>query len=246
MKLFEVTGISKDDMTKARREKKTHDAPMKLLIRELGKVDGIKTKVLGSGVFSVAIGDQDSPGTVRKVTYGDSGRGYTVDTLMKDAYFNYLMEIAKGSMKWNPYLPKVYSIKFHESSDGLIAFELELERLHDFDELNSKEVMAIGSRMYGEKEFEEAAKKSVKFKETDRAKKEAVRSLLLGAIHENVHGRKLRGLKPKDSRLRQATRLIGRVNRSHGSFFLDMHSGNVMIRRTPVGAQLVITDPLAD
>jgi viroplasmin and RNaseH domain-containing protein len=48
----------------------------------------------------------------------------------------------------------------------------------------------------------------------------------------------------KDEHLIQALQYIKSVKDTNKDFALDLHDENIMIRNTPVGPQLVLTDPL--
>jgi hypothetical protein len=246
MKLFEITGISRDDAINAAMQSRKTDSDFKQLVDELSDLGDHRVK-MGSGLFSVVTADPErDPGTVRKVAYGEYGKGYTIEKLARDAYYNYILEIAKGSMKWNPYLPKVYAIHFHRAKDGLIAFEVELERLEPFTKLNRRELIAIGSRIYGDPTFEQGIETYMRRQGMSEISRSKMQSFLLRSIVAQAQGLKdYYGLRNKDSRLRHALMLLNRVKKTHSSIFLDMHDENVMVRRTPVGVQLVLTDPIA-
>jgi hypothetical protein len=48
-----------------------------------------------------------------------------------------------------------------------------------------------------------------------------------------------------DPNLIQSFKIIKKLEKSNPTFMDDMHINNLMIRRTPIGPQLVINDPLA-
>jgi hypothetical protein len=247
MKLFELTGISRDDMFNAAAQSRRSGDDFEELRDQLTNLGKDKVRI-GDGLYSVVLADPDrAPGSVRKIAYGEHGRGYTIQKLAKDAYYNYILEIAKGSMKWNPYLPKVYAIHFHRSKDGLIAFELELERLEELSKLNRREVIAIGSKIFGDPDFEQGIENYMEKQKVTHLSRAAYHNFLLAAVRAKALGiNRYYGMRIKDPYLRHALAILSRVKRTDSRIFLDMSTENVMVRRTPVGAQLVLTDPLAE
>lgn len=240
-----ITGKQMSDRA-ANRQQSKHD--FEKLQAQLTRL-GVNSKEVGEGVFSVVIDHGHDPGAVQKVAYGHGGSGYTVQELLTDGYFSYIIKAAQHGMDWNPYLPKVYDIKFYQSKDGLIAFTLEIEKLHNFLKVNSKEAMAMGTKMFGP-EFETLIKQSLRRKpvEDEPEKADRIQKMISMFLEQHLAGHKGEDtLKIKDSRLRHALAVASKAMRAMGpdEGFADLHRGNIMVRRTPYGAQPVIIDPIA-
>ncbi len=235
MKLFELIGVSKQDIDKSLSgvNKTDHDyfEELKLFLQQ----HGIKGEELGDGLYSVVVSDQDQPGTVKKLSYGYRGNGYTFESLLKDGYFNYVMAMAENNrMDWNPYLPKIYSIKFFESKDNLIAFTIEMERLFPIEELSNEEIGFIGDKIF--EDFSERLERQGSDNWLDDLMR-YIEAASKGYGHAY-------GIKIIDSRFRHAMSIISKLRRSNKGG-IDIHEGNIMFRRTPYGPQLVISDPLS-
>lgn len=241
-----MTITGKEMADRAANRQKTKHNEFEKLQNQLTRL-GVSSKELGDGLFSVVIDHGHDPGTVQKVAFGANGIGYSVNDLMRDGYFQYLMKMTQHGMDWNPYLPKVYDIKFYEAKDGLIAFVLEMERLHSFRKTNSKELMAMGTKMFGP-EFETAVEQSARRTGADEEKKaDFMQKLIATELESKVSGHGSDGFKIKDSRLRHAIAVASKAMRAQGPDvgFADLHRGNIMVRRTPYGTQPVLIDPIA-
>ena len=238
MKLFELIGISGKDIDKSMSDIENTDFDEYHQLKVFLKQHGIDGQEIGDGLYSVVISDDDDPGTVKKVSYGSFGQGYTLESLLKDGYFNYLISMAENNrMDWNPYLPKIYSIKFFKSKDDLIAFTLEMERLYSIYDLSVEEIAFIGDKIFDD--F------------SARLERQEVHGVngwldsLIRYIEYSTQGRgHAYGIKIIDSRFRHAMSIVSKLRRSNKGA-IDIHHGNVMVRRTRYGPQLVITDPVS-
>lgn len=213
-----------------------------------------KPNVIGTGDFARVEKHKNlPPNTV--VKYGNS-HGNAED----DGYVNWLNQVTKDKRAAsNPYLPRIYKVQFVDD-DQFIVF---MEELEDFDTLSNAELAAIGRRAFGNIEMlktliDFAPKHMVEFYQDNIVKygrikdedfrtlrlktneeefiKAAFPKLLENIIHDVVDPNIV-----KDPQLKEALQYVADAPR--GS--LDLHLGNVMVRRGPYGAQLVITDPLS-
>ena len=106
-----------------------------------------------------------------------------------------------------------------------------MERLEDFTKLNDTEMLAVWETIFKSdtpsREWLDRHSLSI---EMAYSLKDAVRE----NNYDNI----------KDSKLIEALKLIQNIKESHSDFAYDIRAPNIMIRRTPVGNQLVLTDPL--
>lgn len=184
------------------------------------------------GLYAAAYKHKNRPGTVLKV-------GKFHGTPFDDGYLSFVQAVLRNNRSaGNPYLPRIYSVKIYrpETKSGEEPLRggqyfVEMERLYKMRELRPEELMAIGSKIFGswnddENEPWQLARYLGRAIAGDK--------MILGDI--------------KDRKLLQALSMIHGIEkrkRHISDIQLDMHEGNIMFRRTNVGAQLVITDPLA-
>jgi hypothetical protein len=203
------------------------------------KITGEKTephknklvKVLGSGAYSTAIERDNAPGEITKVSK-------PIRDLKEDGYFRYLTTILREQrLQGNPYLPKIYKVKIYRDKDGLFFYILNMEKLYNIRSASEEELEAMVDKAFNEVPVEE---------DNYTSKKEALLLSLSNYIEQCIRKDDVKNIKDDD--LHDAMVFISEAQRSgrtRGSRHLDIHDGNIMMRRTSVGPQLVLTDPLA-
>lgn len=187
-----------------------------------------KVKVLGAGVYGSAIQPANSHEAM-KISRGTSN-------LERDAYFQYVSALARNPdvMMTNPYFPRIYKIKTFANSNTESArrkyfFFVQMEKLQPLSSCSREELGYFFNKYASEKLTD------------DTVQTVSMEDLLdgVGALfHHMFDG----SAGVQDKLLRQAKQFI--TNLKVG--IMDMHSGNIMVRRTSVGPQLVITDPLVN
>lgn len=198
-----------------------------------------KVKVLGAGAFGSAIQNQSSP-TVMKVSRG-------TNNLDNDGYYQYVSRLGKhDAMASNPYFPKIYKIKVFANSGEQPAdnqhkrmkyfYFVEMERLDPLSKSSEEEILYFYEKIAGRRPSERA------IAQLHRDKNLFVNDYLnevIGHLAQRVPAN------VDDPLMRQALLFIKNIIRDgHGRF--DLHYGNIMVRRTSVGPQLVFSDPMAD
>jgi hypothetical protein len=188
-------------------------------------------KVLGTGVFGTAIEHGNSPGEVTKVSR-------PIQSLKHDGYFRYLTTILRSQrLQDNPYLPKIYKIKIYKSVDGEYFYIVKMEKLHNIKNASTKELEAINDRIWNE--LPDHSRKDW------HEDKDALRYYVTDYLERVISNPNL-AANIKDDDFRQALAFVKKAQTNGSSNRnLDLHDGNVMLRRTSVGAQLVLTDPLS-
>lgn len=207
---------------------------------------------LGSGYYAVVYEKPDNPeNTVTKVGKFDLKKDY--DGEYSDSYVNFIMELQKNPRAAdNPFFPQVYQIKFYNQKDQLMKYSAELEKLKPFDEDKYYDTDSVEKAMNHlenepQSSFTEvirALKRIAKFNteeffsETlDAFGEIGISSVLTHFLTNFVQ---YRVYPPKTPQAADAVKIIHQLP---GNF--DLHSRNVMYRRSPYGLQLVFTDPLA-
>ena len=174
---------------------------------------------LGKGVEALVI-KYDASHEVCKILGTDA-------TLAQCAHLQYLLACKKYANS-NPYLPRVESINtsVHE---GRIMYTIVMEALEEMRRCSETDADAMLTKMYGMSDDSGATSTEIA---------SSVRNVVVGGWEKGV-----------DPLLIQAGKIIravsAKVDPKGGVRNLaDLHPGNMMIRRTNTGPQLVITDPL--
>ena len=172
-----------------------------------------------TGAYAVGTTDPRDPHMFRKKMRQPS-------KLDVDAYYQYIKYIEPYSDS-NPFFPKVYGVDVKRDPNGLEKPSYRIEKLVDIDQADQ--------RM--DYQLEDALKDRYLVNNAAGSIVSIIRNAISGSFNlKNI----------KDGKLVQAIQLIQKFLDDHPKFELDLHRGNVMIRFTSVGPQLVITDPVQD
>lgn len=197
-----------------------------------------KTQMVGDGSFSRVYQHADNPHEVMKFSHAFQAH--------EDGYHDYILEIAKDKeIQANPWTPRILSIRSHKDEDGsLVNYSVRLEALQPLSSLSFREVESICERTFDRKSLEKIYQEAIKFpKNTRRAV--YVESLML-ELYRALKSEEYVYTFAKDPHLIEYMEwhqyIWMNYTRQHT---IDLHDENIMVRRTPYGPQLVITDPWA-
>lgn len=186
----------------------------------------ISTDPLKQGYFSKVFHNPvRSPHDVRKI----SQLQHIEDI---DGFYFYMRELYHHSDNSNPYFPRFREITLYtipgsgKQTSKEIAYSVKMERLYHLDQLSEEETNALGTKIYGP---------------SDRT---YILTNIIDTVIQLIHDNAQTKSKVVDKHLIAATKFIMRVSKKH-NLEIDIHDGNIMVRRTPYGPQLVITDPLS-
>lgn len=189
--------------------------------------EGNKTKKLGTGAFSTAYTHKDNPHDVTK------GSRPVENTDGYEAFFRALSKSKKA--KSNIYFPRFRNINtFTNKETGSrkrTSYMVKTERLHPLSSLSYTEANALLHKMFTKEGRDWIA---------DGHENPGIQYLVRG-IDGALDGYIKRD-QIKDEELKYAVRFLD-VVRTKSDFQSDMHEGNLMVRRTSVGPQIVINDP---
>jgi hypothetical protein len=188
-------------------------------------------KWLGSGAYA-------SVYKTKKVDVGHVAKVSTLDYLEdngheKDGYYQWINAVLKAPP--NRYLPQVLKAAIHEpkiKSNSRYRehpyMDVKLERLYPVSQLTQEGIDFIANQIFLKQ------KKGWRINE------------ILFRIHDHIEGAKNKQYRIVDEDLIEALSLIEKITGRNmpDSYDIDLHGENVMIRITPYGPQLVITDPL--
>lgn len=232
MKLFEI--ISTPQPKSISGERAYSSSSNFLPIRAAFNKSELKGKVdkLGGGAFADVYQHKNRPGMVMKV--GVIGHG-------RDGYYAFLNHIFRNQrMQSNPYLPRVYNIKTYQVKPNRVEYVIELERLDTLMSTDAEGIQNMGHRLFKDYDSLKAAYLGGLPKEyVDEVEERDAFTALIS----HVMKKQLSITHVQDKKFREACAIVGNIAKKTGHI-VDMHSGNAMIRRTSVGPQLVITDPL--
>ena len=187
-----------------------------------------------SGLFAHGYEDPDDPFMFRKKNHLPG------KTLSKDAYFQYVKTIAPH-IKSNPFLPRIYEVRIEKDPTGDEQPEYTLEKLVHLEDVNLQTLKSVCYSIFGNNEQEI---------ENFITTKQCINLLIDGletAFYSNESARRTAGsgqISVTNKKLLQALSIIKKVRDTNSLYGLDLHQENMMLRITPVGAQLVLTDPL--
>lgn len=223
MRLYEITNTLTPDKFTPGKIASVGDSGFKMDNQEM----------LGSGLFARAFSTPQEPGTVRKVVGPISE-----DEFGKDAYFRYLKLLAKNErFITNPYFPRIFDLQV-KRFESRYAYAVDMERLHDYNDLSDKEARMLADRMFHR--FEHVAARQI---QQTMSMGEAIMEFISDLL-DNFYPAK-QATVYKDPELRKAVLLLRKLKTTGDGIFFDIHDGNFMIRRGPYGPHIVFTDPVA-
>lgn len=189
-------------------------------------------KEVGRGLRSSVKHDATDPHMVRKHNHETFADYEKPDGF--NQFINYLIE---NDLLDNPHFPRVYNITKVTGQNDKHIYTYKMEKLVSGVELNGKEIDAVIHQNFqdwainvGEDHYNREAL-------WVRKKLNAIESVLTTAVHQKDY-RKL-----KSETLIEACQILHNMLK-HYETDLDLNIGNFMFRRTGVGLQLVITDPI--
>lgn len=197
-------------------------------LNRIGRADG----ELGAGAFSKVVSDRD-PHLVKKYSHtalhdgpraGDrQGRVYN-----KDGFDVFVRYLAEHDLMDNIHFPKVYQAKRIEDNNDAHINKYQMERLLESDALNRQEWVFVEENYFNPQTFDE-----------DIDLYDMALVLRRSLMDERSRERYI-----KMDSLKEAMAIIKRIA-DEENMRIDMHEGNFMWRRTSVGVQLVLSDPLS-
>jgi hypothetical protein len=215
------------------------------LHRRSNNRDNATLKYKGGGVYAHVYAHKKRPGSVLKV-----GK-YSTRLPEEDAYLGYINLLANNDrMASNPYFPRVYDVKIYpyeseyaRTKEWTGEYVVEMEELQSIEDLSVEEVNMLGNRMfkYWKQRGSEIAHDMFSYLPSNMQIPAALIAMIREAV--NQYSSTDFEYQIKDKKLTEAVMLLRELI-SKGYIEEDLHINNVMIRRTSVGPQLVITDPV--
>lgn len=189
-------------------------------------------KVLGHGAYAGAI-EVQGKNEVMKISRGTNDPA-------DDPWYQYISRLASDDhIASNPWFPRVYKMKVYETTDKVfkyfyIAFMEKLYPLHSLgdDELRHLIARSVQPKLTSRVRAAIPMSKYDPTKKLETMNSESLRGVLVD---------KIRSWKARDPQLKSAMDFLTGFSKD-----TDMTEWNIMVRRTSVGPQLVLADPLKD
>ena len=154
----------------------------------------------------------------------------------KDGYLNYIRHIVNNKLaQQNPFFPRVYEVKEWKDKTGHVKYKIELERLFPVEKEDVEVIKGICENLFSEHKIDKALRQVTSWGQNDERKTWSIVLSIL--IEECIHGI----VSSKNDLLNSACNEI--QSRLLNKNLLDLHYGNIMIRKSPY-PQVVIVDPL--
>jgi hypothetical protein len=233
MKLNELKTITPDDLTQTvRRDNRS--------INNLYPQGTDSSS--SSGRYATTFIHPDKPFDATKIVH-------TVrdNDVKRDPYFKYVSALAKNDrISNNPYFPRIYSVivsrKVAKAINDEVQYAVDMEALLDFDTLSKEELQMLGEKLFFNfPAYVKDVYAKLHGKYAVNSRPLYVAAILYSIAKAMRHSEVATYI--KDPKLRQAM-VILRSLVKHEYVTIDIHAGNVMVRRGPGGPQLVITDPV--
>lgn len=157
----------------------------------------------------------------------------------ENGYYHFCKAIQQAAES-NPYLPRVYDIFEVERDGDKVRFGYVLEKLFMPDRLlhgvlSKKSIYRILEQAFGEKTATEVYTKLEKQNASIEQMWEKIGNFINSVIEYPTS--------VDNDQFAEALILIRKLTKS--GFYNDMYKGNLMIRLTPAGPQLVLIDPVS-
>lgn len=175
---------------------------------------------IGSGLFSSVHQDRNDPHMVNKRNDTPLGPQHMQK---EDGFDFFVRQLVANKQMDNIHFPKVYSADKNTDSTGTHRSKYTMEKLEPLGNVTDKELEAIVEAHMNQSAWNT--------------------ELLAGDIEVSCYSKSMRTKKIKMESLIEACEFIEDLV-DISDFHLDLHEGNLMVRRTPYGLQLVINDPL--
>lgn len=196
------------------------------------------TKYKGGGVFADVYGHADNPHDVVKISW-------PAHSTKVDGYEAFIRELSRDPKMYNnPHFPRIQLIRnVRDKESGNRQYIVRMERLYSHSELSKEEYDIMV-----ENTFKPLYIKSVERDIPDWRKDSVSQSVFFNWMEYGFtsmsHIPEQAYTKVKSKELQSA---LAKIEELADKYYvrIDIHSGNIMFRKTQYGPVLVITDPLS-
>lgn len=204
------------------------------------------SELLGKGVFGSVYTNPNDIETAVKISKLNQGNWDA------DGYYKFIEKVIDLKQEThNPYLPQIYNVKRIQpttKSDPYLI--VEVEKLYPSASMSTEEAKLVFSKMIGRKITQQDIDLIQKETGVDWKTKEpkpikwqwAIRNVMQAYIDDDDWGI-WDNFKIKDPQFVEALQIVRDL--VNDGYTLDLHDENYMVRKTPYGNQIVLTDPLS-
>jgi hypothetical protein len=206
-----------------------HKTGLNLKVPHLNRHE--RDRVLGRGIANIVLNNKRDPHTVLR--HNSNVINPHVDS--SSPYYKWL--VSTKAYDSNPYFPRIYARSTVKDKSGKTLITHEIEKLHSLDALEPEVLEGIYTALFDENAIERASSFAKKYSMNDKHFKKLI---LLNCLDWTFDGR----VQTSDEQLQQALKKARELSFENEIGGPDMHEENVMVRLTPHGPQLVLTDPI--
>jgi hypothetical protein len=154
-----------------------------------------------------------------------------------DPYYIYVKTISDNKLaEKNPYFPRIYSVKSNRVDDENNRPDFNMEILTPISDISSDIIYNIGKHIMAN-----AVTYDLNFQFYLSNHKNVI-GVITTTMNRALHSKNLDEI--KDSMLKNALKVIMNIRDKYPQCRPDIHPDNIMVRLTPHGPQIVLTDPL--
>ncbi len=194
-------------------------------------------KHLGTGSFASAYSHKDRPGDVRKISGQFEVTGRTVDE-----FWHWVEFLSKDPNNDNPYFPRFREITVYRTDEAKMVYSLQVERLQSLEKLSYEQIASVYDKIWGENFKKATSVANLPGYNAPEPDYDAhhLAAMVRAAVKNSAVWELV-----VDEEFKQAVTVVKAFTKWREGAYLDLHHNNIMVRMTPYGAHLVISDPFA-
>lgn len=181
--------------------------------------------VLGQGSFSVARHDKSDPHMVNKRQYDPGTEIGTVN----DVFDLYATVVVKEQLWDMVHFPRIYKIKKITDSTGKSVHRWKMEKLIPLDSVSVEELQHLFRRYFA------TMPNSTSPHYISRHIKEVIQYGWVRSIKDDTF----------KAACEKLIEIFTEIQKTNDAVFIDLHSNNLMVRRSHLGIDVVFSDPFA-
>lgn len=189
---------------------------------------------LGRGISNIVLKNKRDPHTV--IRHNSNLDNPDIDS--SSGYYNWL--VTTKAFNENPYFPRIYQKTTVSDKSGKRLIKYEIEKLASIESLDITTIRGITERLFDQKFVVRILKSLAGMSSwADTEDDERALLILLNCLEDVFFGNP-----SNDESLNAAMAKVKELSKQNYVSGSDLHRGNVMVRLTPHGPQLVLTDPI--
>ncbi len=186
------------------------------------------SRELGAGSFAKTREHPSDPHMVTKQHHGPHEAS-------RDGFVHWAAYLIHNKLFDNPHFPRLYNVKRFKDANGKEMYKYDVEKLESIEDgrIGKEALLSIIDQNLDLPDDERPS--------YDHYSADELSRLLAAHIDSAIHGYEREIIK-SDS-LRDAISKIEEYRKQNPKTIVDLHDGNIMVRRGKYGLTLVITDP---